>query len=69
MYRTFTRNWYVWGRTPQGKRYAVPPKKMPRRNFTGQIFSTETEARAACAEYNAAHDPGPLSHKMEYERF
>lgn len=68
MFRTFTRNWYVWGRDASGKRKPVMPSRMPRRNWTGHAYQFEHEAREACRRYNEDTPPGPLSHKMEYTR-
>jgi hypothetical protein len=62
MFRTFTRAW--WRENP-----AWPNGREPhagRRTYHGRYYN-EDEARAACQEYNATHEPGPLSIKMEYE--
>lgn len=67
MFYTFTRSWYTWGKCPRtGRRIPVMPRRMPRKHRTGRVYDREEDARAACREYNATHDPGPLSHKMEY---
>jgi hypothetical protein len=63
-YRVFTRNWWIsnpaWpnGREPgAGKRsYRGHPNKL-----------SYEEARRYCRQWNAAHDPGPLSRKAEFE--
>lgn len=68
MWRTFTRNWYVYGRDTAGRKVIKMPARPLRRNWTGHNYATETEARDACRRYNEATPPGPLSHKMEYTR-
>ena len=38
------------------------------RNYRGHPqHVTEEDAQEHCAEWNSAHDPGPLSNKAEYE--
>lgn len=63
MYRVFHRTW--WRRNPKwpggrepgaGRQYTI------RRNVP-----TEAEAQQLCREWNANHDPGPLSDKAEYD--
>lgn len=63
MYRVFTRTWWRnnpnW---PQGLEPCAGAKRTLRRNV-----KTQEEARAICAAWNAAHKPGRLSRKAEYE--
>lgn len=59
-YTVFVRNWW---RIENGKRVPDPGA----RRHTLGTFDTEDEARAACAEYRAEHEPGELSRKAEYE--
>lgn len=61
-YNVFHRTWWranpKWpgGREPEaGERHYI--KK----------HVTEEHARELCAEWNASHEPGPLSDKAEYE--
>lgn len=58
-YYTFTRTWW---RMEGGKR--VPGAG--RRRTHARNLSYE-EARAMCAQWNATHNPGPLSRKMEFD--
>ena len=63
MFRTFTRTWWTHNPAwPDGREPGAGPKE-----YTGDEYDTENEARAACRAYNTTHDPGPLSLKMEYE--
>jgi hypothetical protein len=62
-YRAFHRTW--WRRNPawpDGREPGAGRKTTIARNLT------EEEARQVCAEWNATHNPGPLSRKAEYER-
>jgi hypothetical protein len=62
-YRAFSRTW--WRRNPSwpnGREPGAGPKTTLARHLT------EDEARRVCADYNATHNPGPLSRKAEYER-
>lgn len=59
MYRTFIRSWYKW---ENGR---LVPAFGARQTPTGH-YKTEQEAREACENYNASHNPGNLSRKMEY---
>lgn len=59
-YNVFVRDWW---RMENGRR--VPYPGAPRRYLARGV--SESIARQICAEYRAAHDPGPLSRKAEYE--
>lgn len=63
MFRCFTRTWWAsapnW---PNGRKPQIGRKYIHHKNIR-----TEEEARRLCKEWNAAHDPGPMSRKMEYE--
>lgn len=62
MYQTFTRTWRKESPTwPNGLEPCAG-----KRNFHAE-YSTEEKAREACQEWNATHDSGRLSRKMEYE--
>ena len=62
MFDVFHRTWWrpnpSW---PDGREPGVGAKTYIARRVT------EEEARAICREWNATHDPGPLSRKAEYE--
>ena len=62
-YRTFTRTW--WRRNPDWPGRREPGAGRPR---THARNLTEAEARHICRDWNATHDPGFLSRKMEYDR-
>jgi hypothetical protein len=62
-YRTFTRSW--WRRNadwPGGREPGAGRPRTHARNLT------EADARRMCRDWNATHDPGFLSRKMEYAR-
>lgn len=62
-YRVFHRTW--WRKNP-----AYPGGREPgagRKTTICARVETEEEARSICKVWNASHDPGPLSHKAEYE--
>lgn len=61
-YRTFTRTW--WRENPAWPNGLEP---CAGRKHYDADFETEDQARAACRAYNATHEPGRLSLKMEYE--
>jgi len=62
MYRIFTRTWWKDNPTwPDG----LEPH--PGRKTTIARAYTEEEARSICKRWNAAHKPGRLSRKAEYE--
>lgn len=61
-YRMFTRTW--WKRD---KSYPGGLRPHAGRKSTKGYARTEEEARAFCRQWNANHDPGPLSLKCEYE--
>jgi hypothetical protein len=64
MYRVFVRNWWKHNPSwPDGRE----PDPTARKHTLQSDVETEEEARAICREYNATHDPGPLSRKAEYE--
>ena len=61
-YRVFHRTWWKRNKNwPDGKEPHAGKK-----HFVAWA-DTEAEARAICKRWNAAHDPGPLSDKAEYE--
>ena len=63
MYHVFHRTW--WRRNPSwpgGREPGAGKRATIQRNV-----ATEAEARAICQQWNAAHKPGPLSRKAEYE--
>ena len=61
-FQTFTRTWWKHNaKWPGGREPGAGPKTYH------EEYETEQEARTACQEWNASHDPGPLSNKMEYE--
>lgn len=60
-YYVFTRTW--WRRNPSwpgGREPGAGRKRTLRRNLT------LSEAQRMCREWNASHDPGPLSRKAEF---
>lgn len=61
-YRVFTRNW--WRNNPAWPNGLEP--HAGRKTYRG-CFLSEGEARRFCQQWNATHDPGRLSNKMEYE--
>ena len=64
-YRVFTRTWWKpnpsW---PNGRE----PGPGPKRTMRGGTRLTYAEAREMCREYNESHNPGPMSHRAEFER-
>lgn len=62
MYRTFTRTF--WRENPAWPN-GLEPCAGPRHYHDD--YDTMEEAREACREWNAEHDPGRLSRKMEFE--
>ena len=63
MFRAFTRTW--WRNNPHWPSGLEP---CPGRKHTcHKNIKTEQEAREICEQYNATHNPGRLSRKMEYE--
>jgi len=63
----FVRDW--WRPAQRGDAGAldgrVPYPGAPRRYIAHGV--SEAEARQICANYRAAHDPGPMSRKAEFE--
>lgn len=64
-YAIFVRNWWKWEQTQYGKKKVPHPRA--RKTYIGHAESYE-EAQKFCQEYNAAHEPGELSRKAEFER-
>lgn len=63
LYDVFHRTWWVENPDyPDGREPGAGEKHYIEYNVT------EATARTICAQYNASHDPGPLSDKAEYER-
>lgn len=63
MYDVFVRDW--WKKNPEwpnGREPCAGPK-----HYLHRRVKTEEEARRICKEYNASHDPGPMSRKAEFE--
>lgn len=62
-YACFTRVWWKHNPSwPNGREpYAGAPKRYLARGMTYE------EAREFCQEWNASHDPGPMSRKCEFE--
>jgi hypothetical protein len=61
-YNVFVRNW--WQRNPawpDGLEPGPGPKTYLRKHVT------LADARMLCKQYNATHEPGPLSRKAEFE--
>ena len=65
MFKCFVRDWWIDTGNPAwpGGLEPGPGRKFSRRAWK---FETETAAREFCQQYNAAHDPGRLSRKMEF---
>jgi hypothetical protein len=62
-YYVFTQTW--WRRNPawpNGREPGAGRKHTLRRNLT------LSEAQQMCREWNATHDPGPLSRKAEFNQ-
>ena len=65
-YDVFVRDWWRMAEPSDGQ---WPGGRVPcpgERTYLAHGV-TWTEARELCAEYNATHDPGPLSRKAEFE--
>lgn len=60
-YKVFTRTW--WKKDGRGK--LVP--HAGRKTTIQHNVATEDEARGICKRWNAAHPPGSLSRKAEYQ--
>ncbi len=65
MFRTFIRTW--WKENPAWHN-GLEPHAGPK-NYTGDEYEDEDEARKASKAYNTTHDPGRYSEKMEFEEF
>ncbi len=63
MYEVFIRNWW---RIENGKKVPDPGAE---KEFLGEVFETQDEARAFCREYNSENDPGILSRKAEFQEY
>ena len=63
-FRIFTRTW--WVANPSWPNGLEPGAG---RKTTIGYAATEREARLHCAQWNAAHKPGRLSRKAEYEGY
>lgn len=62
-YNVFVRTWWKKNPSwPNGREPSAGPKRYIRRRVP-----TIEEARSICKEWNANHDPGPLSRKAEFE--
>lgn len=61
-YRCFTRTW--WKPNPAWPNGREPEAGKQRTKATGLSLA---EAQAFCKEWNATHDPGPMSLKCEYD--
>lgn len=62
-YYVFTRTWWRHNpKWPLGREPGTGRKTTLRRNLSLQ------EAQAMCREWNATHDPGPLSRKAEFDQ-
>ena len=61
-YTVFTRNW--WKPNPSWPNGLEPDGNARRTTLATGL--THDEARETCLEYNATHDPGPLSKKAEF---
>lgn len=61
-YYCFTRTWWkhnpAW---PNGREPGAGPKRAVTKNLT------YSQAQAFCKDWNAKHDPGPLSRKCEFD--
>lgn len=64
-YRVFTSTWWHY-EYRDGKRVRVPGSS-GRKHTLEACVATEKEAVAMCRNWNATHDPGPLSRKAEYD--
>jgi hypothetical protein len=63
-YHVFVRSWWKDNASwPNGLEPDGAASK-----FTLRIVKTESEARAACRDYNDTHNPGRYSRKAEYEQ-
>jgi hypothetical protein len=60
-YQLFIRTWWRANKLWPGGLEPYPGKK----RIVGYVH-TEDEARARCREWNATHDPGRFSRKMEF---
>lgn len=61
-YNVFHRTWWQANpKWPDGREPGAGPRHYIRKHVT------QEDARELCAEWNASHDPGPLSDKAEYE--
>jgi hypothetical protein len=64
MFTVFVRTW--WKKNPAWPGGREPDPSGPRTTIAHGI-KTEEEARKIAKQYNATHDPGPLSRKAEFE--
>lgn len=66
-YRVFVRNW--WRVAEPGSPFypGLAPDGRARKTTLAARVATEEEAREVCRAYNAAHKPGRLSRKAEFE--
>lgn len=62
-YVVFVRNW--WKRNPNWPN-GIEPDPTARKIIIGH-YNTQEEARYVAKQYNATHDPGPLSRKAEFD--
>jgi len=63
MYATFSRTWWKKNKSwPNG----LEPE-MGRKTYYQHNVPTIQEARDTCHEWNATHEPGRYSRKMEFE--
>lgn len=62
-YAVFTRSW--WKENPAWPNGLEP--EAGERTYLETGIEREVDARAMCKEWNAAHEPGRLSVKAEYE--
>jgi len=61
-YNVFRRDWWTANpKWPGGREPGAGPKTYMAEDVSYSI------ARQMCKEYNDSHDPGPLSHKAEFE--
>jgi hypothetical protein len=63
MFAVFVRNW--WRKNDAWPGGREPDPTAPK-HYLARNIASEEEARSMCKEYNATHDPGPLSRKAEY---
>lgn len=61
-FQVFTRTWWRWEKTPQG-RVKVP--HFGKKSILGYT-ETKEEAQEMCKKYNDNNDPGELSRKAEF---